>query len=84
MNEIGKSVKVTARHIDDEAEITFRKSAGDGKCTCRIEACSASAALNGIGMIVGNFAAKLGITAPEVLAVLAASMARMAESEAAE
>lgn len=52
MNETGKTMKVTERHIGDEVEITLRKTAGNEKCNCKITANNAASAINGICIIV--------------------------------
>ena len=55
MNETGKTMKVTERHIGDEVEITFRKTAGNEKCNCKITANNAASAINGICIIVQEY-----------------------------
>ena len=95
MSETGKTMKVTARHISDEVEITLRKTAGNEKCNCKIAANNAASALNGVCIIVQEYASVLQLPALHVLAVMAALMADPAsehgavkeapkESEAAE
>lgn len=48
MNETGKTMRVTERHIGDEVEISLRKTAGNEKCNCKITANNAASAINGI------------------------------------
>lgn len=75
MSETGKTMKVTARHIGDEVEITLRKTAGNEKCNCKIAANNAASALNGICIIVNEYANALRLSPLHVLAVIAAVMA---------
>lgn len=75
MSETGKTMKVTARHIDDEVEITFHKTAGNEKCNCKITANNAASALNGVCIILQEYASAIGLPALHVLAVVAAVMA---------
>ncbi len=75
MSETGKTMKVTARHIDDEVEITFHKTAGNEKCKCKITANNAASALNGVCIILQEYASAIGLPALHVLAVVAAVMA---------
>lgn len=75
MSETGKTMKVTARHISDEVEITLRKTAGNEKCNCKIAANNAASALNGVCIIVQEYASVLQLSALHVLAVMAALMA---------
>ena len=69
MNETGKTMRVTERHIGDEVEISLRKTAGNEKCNCKITA------INGICIIVQEYASALQLPALHVLAVMAALMA---------
>jgi len=75
MSETGKTMKVTERHIGDEAEITFRKTAGNEKCNCKITANNAASALNGVCIIVQKYASAIQLPTLHVLAVMAALMA---------
>lgn len=75
MSETGKTMKVTARHIGDEVEITLRKTAGNEKCNCKIAANNATSALNGICIIVQEYASAVELPVLHVLAVIAAVMA---------
>lgn len=75
MSETGKTMKVTARHISDEVEITLRKTAGNEKCNCKIAANNAASALNGVCIIVQEYASVLQLSPLHVLAVMAAVMA---------
>ena len=75
MNETGKTMRVTERHIGDEVEISFRKTAGNEKCNCKITANNAASAINGICIIVQEYASALQLPALHVLAVMAALMA---------
>ena len=75
MNETGKTMKVTERHIGDEVEITLRKTAGNEKCNCKITANNAASALNGVCIIVQEYASVLQLPALHVLSVIAALMA---------
>lgn len=84
MSETGKTMKVTARHIGDEVEITLRKTAGNEKCNCKITANSAASALNAVCIIVQEYAKAIQLPALHVVAVIAATMAEPKESEAAE
>ena len=84
MNEQSRAVKVAERHTADEVEITFRKTAGDEKCRCKIEANNAAAALNGVCIIVQEYARVLQLPAMHVLAVIAAAMAEPKEGGEAE
>lgn len=75
MNETGKTMRVTEKHIGDEVEITLRKTAGNEKCKCKITANNAASAINGICIIVQEYASALQLPALHVLAVVAALMA---------
>lgn len=75
MSEAGKTMKVTARHISDEVEITLRKTAGNEKCNCKIAANNATSALNGVCIIVNEYANALRLSPLHVLAIIAAVMA---------
>lgn len=55
MNETGKTMRVTEKHIVDEVEITLRKTAGNEKCKCKITANNAASAINGICIIVQEY-----------------------------
>lgn len=75
MNETGKTMRVTERHIGDEVEISLRKTAGNEKCNCKITANNAASAINGICIIVQEYASALQLPALHVLALMAALMA---------
>lgn len=84
MNEQSKGMKVAALHTGDEAEIIFRKAAGDEKWYCEITANSAASALNAVCIIVQEYAKAIQLPATHVVAVVAATMAEPKESEAAK
>lgn len=57
-----------------EVTITLEKKAGSDKFHRKIEASSASAALNGLAVLLREYAALIGLNQLEVLAVLATVM----------
>lgn len=57
-----------------EVTITLEKKAGSDKFHRKIEASSASAALNGLAVLLREYAALVGLNQLEVLAVLATVM----------
>lgn len=61
--------------IEDETHIVLEKLPGSKTCRCSMEASSAAAALNGISVLIREYAAKVGMPELRVLAILAAVMA---------
>lgn len=61
--------------IQAEVKITLEKKAGEDKFERHIEASSASSALNGLAILLTEYAALIGVNVLEVLSLLAVVLA---------